>query len=54
LLSLISGRERVYLVYSHTWYTDPLGLIPQTLGSRMDLIGQRDFYGGQVQLYGTP
>jgi hypothetical protein len=54
LLSLISGRKRVYLVYSHHWYTDPMGLIPQTLTSKMELIGKRDFYGGQVQLYGTP
>jgi hypothetical protein len=54
LISLISGRKRVYLVYSHNWYTDPMGLIPQTLASKMELIGKRDFYGGQVQLYGTP
>jgi hypothetical protein len=54
LISLLNGRERVWLVYSHNWYTDPRGLIPQTLASRMKLIRQRDFYGGQVQLYGTP
>ncbi|MEJ2208036.1 MAG: glycosyltransferase family 39 protein [Anaerolineae bacterium] len=54
LTSLISGRQRVWLVYSHDWYTDPLGLIPQTLASRMTLLRQRDFYGGKVQLYGTP
>jgi hypothetical protein len=54
LISLISGRKRVYLVYSHNWYTDPMGLIPQTLASEMELMRKRDFYGGQVQLYGTP
>jgi hypothetical protein len=54
LLSLISGRERVWLVYSHDWYTDPMGLIPQTLASKMTLTRKRDFYGGQVQLYETP
>ena len=54
LISLIRGRKRVFLVYSHTWYTDPLGLIPQTLGSEMELISKRDFYGGQVQLWGIP
>jgi mannosyltransferase len=54
LISLLSGHNRVWLVYSHDWYTDPKGLIPQTLASRMKLIRQRDFYGGQVQLYGTP
>jgi len=54
LISLMSGRKRVWLVYSHNWYTDPMGLIPQTLASKMQLIRKRDFYGGQVQLYGTP
>jgi hypothetical protein len=54
LISLLSGRKRVWLVYSHNWYTDPMGLIPQTLASKMELIRQRDFYGGQVQLYDTP
>ena len=54
LISLLSGHNRVWLVYSHDWYTDPMGLIPQTLASKMKLIRQRDFYGGQVQLYETP
>jgi hypothetical protein len=54
LLSLISGRKTVWLVYSHNGYTDPMSLIPQTLASEMNLIWKRDFYGGQVQLYGTP
>ncbi len=54
LISLMSGRNRVWLVYSHNEYTDPGGLIPQTLASKMTLIRTRDFYGGQVQLYETP
>ncbi|MFN2291744.1 MAG: glycosyltransferase family 39 protein [Anaerolineae bacterium] len=54
LMSLISGRERVWLVYSHDWYTDPMGLIPKALGSAMTLVRHRDFYGGQVQLYTAP
>lgn len=54
LISLLSGHNRVWLVYSHDSYTDPMGLIPQTLASKMKLVRQRDFYGGQVQLYGTP
>ena len=54
LISLVEGRERVWLVYSHNWYTDPQGLIPHTLGSQLDLIRQRDFYGGQVQFYAAP
>ncbi|MBN2146462.1 MAG: glycosyltransferase family 39 protein [Anaerolineales bacterium] len=54
LISLISGHNRVWLVYSHNWYTDPIGLIPQTLASKMELTRQRNFYGGQVQLYESP
>jgi hypothetical protein len=54
LISLLRGHNRVWLVYSHDSYTDPRGLIPQTLASKMKLIRKRDFYGGQVQLYGTP
>jgi hypothetical protein len=54
LMSLLNGHDRAWLVYSHNWYTDPTGLIPQTLAARMTLIRQRDFYGGQVQLYEVP
>lgn len=54
LISLLRGHNRVWLVYSHDLYTDPMGLIPQTLASQMKLVRQRDFYGGQVQLYGNP
>ena len=54
LLSLIRGRDRVWLVYSHNSYTDPQGLIPQTLAAHMRLSRSRDFYGGQVQLYVNP
>jgi len=54
LISLLSGRKRVWLVYGYNWTTDPMGLIPQTLASEMKLIHKRDFYGGQVQLYVVP
>jgi mannosyltransferase len=54
LISLISGHNRVWLVYSHNDYTDPKGLIPQTLASQMKLTRERDFYGGKVQLYEAP
>jgi hypothetical protein len=54
LISLLNGRKRVWLVYSHNFYTDPMELIPQTLASKMELTRQRDFFGGQVQLYETP
>ncbi|MBN1877492.1 MAG: glycosyltransferase family 39 protein [Anaerolineae bacterium] len=54
LISLVNKHNRVWLVYSYNWYTDPMGLIPQTLVSEMELTRKRDFYGGQVQLYETP
>jgi mannosyltransferase len=54
LISLLSGHNRVWLVYSHDSYTDPMGLIPQTLASQKELIRTRDFYGGRVQLYVNP
>ena len=51
LISLLRGHNRVWLVYSHDSYTDPIGLIPQTLASQMKLTRERDYYGVQVQLY---
>jgi mannosyltransferase len=54
LISLLSEHDRVWLVYSHDSFTDPMGLIPKTLASQKTLIRSRDFYGGQVQLYENP
>jgi len=54
LVSLLHGHNRVWLVYSHDSYTDPMSLIPQTLASQMKLTQTREFYGGQVQLYEAP
>jgi hypothetical protein len=54
LISLLDGHKTVWLVYSHDSYTDPMGLIPQTLASKMNFIGKRDFYGVQVQVYAAP
>jgi mannosyltransferase len=52
LQTLIQGRERVWLVYSHDWYTDPEGLIPPALKKELALLERWDFYGLQVWLYG--
>ncbi|MEA3338485.1 MAG: hypothetical protein U9R15_00825, partial [Chloroflexota bacterium] len=52
LRALIRGHERVWLVYSHDWYTDPDRLIPSALEEELDLLNRWDFYGLQVQLYG--
>jgi hypothetical protein len=54
LISLVSKYNRVWLVYSHESYTDPKGLIPQTLATQKKLIRNEEFYGGQVQLYENP
>jgi len=51
LRALVQGRERVWLVYSHDWYTDPEGLIPWVLEEELDLRGRCDFVGLQVRLY---
>ncbi|MDY6875983.1 MAG: glycosyltransferase family 39 protein [Chloroflexota bacterium] len=49
---LVRSHERVWLVYSHDWYTDPQGLIPLALEEELDLLDRWDFYGLQVRLYG--
>jgi hypothetical protein len=54
LISLLGGHARVWLVYSHDSYTDPAGLVPQTLSAHLKLVETREFFGSQVQLYTTP
>jgi hypothetical protein len=50
--ALIRGRERVWLIYSHDWYTDPQGLVPQALEERLCVVDRWKLYGLQVLLYG--
>lgn len=54
LIALLDEYKRIWLVYGRESDTDPMGLIPQTLAAHMELTRQRDFYGGQVQLYESP
>jgi hypothetical protein len=54
LRTLIRGRQRIWLVYSHNWYTDPQNLIPAALEKELKLLDRREFYGLQVCLYGVP
>lgn len=54
LRTLIRDRERVWLVYSHDWYTDPGGLIPSVLEEELELRERWDFHGLQIHLYVTP
>jgi uncharacterized membrane protein len=51
LRELIQGRERVWLVYSHNWYTDPQGLIPDTLRRALTPAQRRTYEGLELQLY---
>jgi hypothetical protein len=52
LRALIRGHARIWLIYSHDWYTDPAGLIPPALEEELDILDRWSFYGLQVQLYG--
>jgi hypothetical protein len=54
LKSLIRGRDRVWLIYSHNWYTDPQNLIPTALNQELELVELRRYYGLEVHLYGIP
>lgn len=51
LQSLVNDRRRVWLVYSHDWYTDPQRLIPDALEEEFDLVATQTFYGLQILLY---
>lgn len=51
LRTLIEGRRRVWLVYSHDWYTDPNQIIPRELSQLMRRTDQRQFVGLQVMRF---
>jgi hypothetical protein len=51
LTELIAGRSRVWLIYSHDWYTDPHKLIPTHLQKNLDWVKRRSFYGLELRLY---
>ncbi len=51
LRSMIQGRRRVWLVYSHNWWTDPKSLVPNAIKQEMRLIDIKNFNGMQIQLY---
>ena len=48
---LIDGRERIWLVYSHDWYSDPTKVIPRELGKVLREAGRAQFEGLQVIRY---
>jgi len=48
LHALVADKQRVWLVYSHDWYTDPAQIIPRELGRLMRKTDQRRFNGLQI------
>jgi hypothetical protein len=52
LRSLIRGRDRVWLVYSHAWYTDSRGRVLSGLEAEMALLDRWEFQGLDVFLFG--
>ena len=54
LYQLIQRHARVWLIYSHNWYTDPHDLIPEALASKGHILDKQTFYGLEVHLYGLP
>ena len=49
--SLLRDQQRVWLVYSHDWYTDPQRIIPTALADEYDLVASETFTGLQILLY---
>jgi mannosyltransferase len=48
---LIAGRRRVWLVYSHNWYTDPQNIIPAHLRSSLQPVKAQEFNGLVIFLF---
>jgi hypothetical protein len=48
---LIRDKARVWLVYSHDWYTDPQGLIPEALSRALTPVERRAYDGLEIRLY---
>ena len=45
---ILAGRDRVWLVYSHNWYSDPYGIILRELDKLFEESEQTEFKGIQV------
>lgn len=54
LRTLLHDRSRVWLIYSHDWYTDPQQLIPATLDDALTIADSQQLRGLQVRLYTVP
>jgi hypothetical protein len=51
LHALAASHPRVWLVYSHDWYTDPQQVIPREFNRLMRRTDHRHFVGLQVMRY---
>ena len=51
--TLLTGHKRIWLVYSHDWYTDPNQLIPSELRQQLHQTEQNAFIGLQVLRFDT-
>jgi hypothetical protein len=51
LWALVHNRERVWLIYSHDWYTDPQGLIPARLDEELDRHRHWELHGLRMSLW---
>jgi hypothetical protein len=48
---LVAGRTRVWLMYSHDWYTDPQHIIPPYLDDSLGEVAVQNFKGVKVYMY---
>ncbi len=51
---LVAGRSRVWLIYSHEWYTDPDGITRRALERHFVLARAWDLPGIKIRLYTLP
>jgi len=51
---LLAGRPRIWLVYSHDWYTDPGGVVGRHLDKVRTPVGERRFTAIVVREYRLP
>lgn len=51
MTKLLAGRRRVWLVYSHDWYTDPQQIIPRHLRQSFRQADQQSFVGLQIMRF---
>lgn len=51
LWQLMAEHQQIWLIYSHDWYTDPQGVIPQALNDQRTLVTEANFLDVRVLHY---